>query len=609
MRIVLRHVTLTRAGKPAVREELVEVDVLTIGRGTDNRVQLPGLTVPLRHSQIRGVGGGMHVERLEPERVQVNGRLVAGAVLAPGDVMDVGPFAVRVLPVESDEDLRLEIEQVRRSGSESQELQARSRLGIERGPFSRRVLSWVGVALVVGFALVVPLRSERRPPPGSPPPAPAGANRLLTAWSTGPLTRAHARLATQCTACHRDAFAPVADDACLTCHPDTPAHADAVRTTAALGDAPCTSCHLEHRGEAHLVDASAAGCVACHADPERLGPPPAIGTVTAFDAGPAHPEFAAMIPDGPAGAACVRTTIAPPASGPPAADPLIASGGLRFSHRLHLQPGLRDRWDHQRAGRTTTLACTDCHRLDPTGRFMQPVAFATDCQSCHDLAFSERDPGRQLAHPAQPAAVRTQVLEFFARAALGDAAPDALRTRRRPGRDLTDAERATVLARAQRDTDRALMDLLGTDAAGNPTGACAVCHAFTPGGDVAPVRLGGTAARCRADRAGPDAARPYTVDLTGRWMPRALFSHAAHHTERCETCHDVAAAGAPTGMLPGKASCLPCHGRDATVHTTRDLAECSVCHRFHQPQHDTIQQRRLNAAGRVRATRPGTPPA
>ena len=583
MRVRLRHISLTRAGKPAVRDELIDVDVLTIGRGTDNRVQLPGLTVPLRHSQIRGGEAGLHIERVEPDRLLVNGHLVTGRVVQPGDVMDVGPFALRIRPPEADEALLLEIEQVRRTGPEAEALRARSRLGIEGRWFSRRVLSWASIATVGVLALGVPFVATRPPPEEAP-----ALGWAAHAWSTGPLTRAHAGPAIRCETCHSTPFAPIANAACLRCHATTARHSD--RDIAALTTAACTSCHLEHRGEGRLIETSLASCRSCHVDPSQFSATPSVQPVRAFADGDAHPEFSLLVPATPGATPCVRLSIALPTSGAePTSDPVIERSGLRFSHAQHLRPGLRDRWDQQRAAQPHTLGCPDCHRLDASGHFMQPVAFATHCQSCHDLAFSELDPTRQAPHPAQPQVVRTQILEFFARAVLGDAAPGATRVRRRPGRDLTAAERATALARADADAARATADLLGSsgiDSTQGNQGACAVCHQFTAPEVVAPVAVSGTATRCADARTTTDA--PYAAPLAGRWMPRALFSHGSHRTEKCERCHDLANATSPTGMLPAKAACLPCHGEGQTRFATRSLAECGVCHRFHQSQHGSL---------------------
>lgn len=574
MRVRLRHLTLTRAGNPAVRDELIDVDVLSIGRGTDNRVQLPGLTVPLRHSQIRGGSGGLHVERLEPDRLQVNGRLVAGHVLRPGDVMDVGGFALRSLPPEDDEELLLEIERVRRSGSEAQAFRSRSRLGVEGRFFGRRFLSWAAIAVVGGCGVLWPYLSRR-----------GGANAAWSthAWATGPVARAHAGPTTTCEACHTTPFRRVDDGACLTCHQHTARHSAAVADSSTT---PCTNCHTEHHGDARLLDLSAATCLRCHNAPL---PGSKLSSVRAFDAGDGHPELSITVPTAPGARDCTRVPIAASSSGPERADPLIERAGLRFSHALHLRPGLRDRWDPAHAAGRVTLDCADCHRLDATGHFMQPVTFATNCQSCHDLAFSELDPSRQAPHPAAPDQVRTQVLEFFARAVLGDATPGAFPDRRRPGRDLPLPERRAALARADADATRALGDLLGDNGidAANHRGACAVCHVFTAPGVIAPVARSGTAARCAETRPAATSS-VYTPALTGRWMPGALFSHGDHATAPCAQCHTLATAAGPSGMLPGKAACVPCHGESTVGFATRSLADCGVCHRYHQPRHGAL---------------------
>src|SRR5437588_2653756 len=112
MRARLLHVTLRRSGARARKEEVVEVERLTVGRGTDNALHIPGLTVALHHCVLVKRPDGIYVEPADARDLRVNGRVTTGQRLAKGDVVRVGQRELRVLDMQGSEDLTLEIEEV-----------------------------------------------------------------------------------------------------------------------------------------------------------------------------------------------------------------------------------------------------------------------------------------------------------------------------------------------------------------------------------------------------------------------------------------------------------------------------------------------------------------
>src|SRR5687768_12933118 len=118
------------------------------------------------------------------------------------------------------------------------------------------------------------------------------------AYSSGPLSSAHAFTERRCETCHvRDTSfrAHVTDAACITCHdgpPHPPAPIAALATAAAVPHqrAPsvaCASCHREHRGPAALASTPDGQCLDCHSGDSRTAASRA--EVAGFPDG--HPPF------------------------------------------------------------------------------------------------------------------------------------------------------------------------------------------------------------------------------------------------------------------------------------------------------------------------------
>lgn len=107
------------------------------------------------------------------------------------------------------------------------------------------------------------------------------------AYSSGPVTSAHAMFADDCGECHapdprRSGFwLPVRDELCLACH-DAPLHNPnqsmfvgvhhAIGVEETVMSSSCSVCHVEHRGrDADLSQVSDQTCVQCHADLRAYG--------------------------------------------------------------------------------------------------------------------------------------------------------------------------------------------------------------------------------------------------------------------------------------------------------------------------------------------------
>lgn len=349
------------------------------------------------------------------------------------------------------------------------------------------------------------------------------------AYSSGPVSSAHAFAELKCEVCHQrnDGFrAHVGTTACLTCHAG-PTHV----SNAAVQEPSCATCHREHQGRVGLAATVADGmCVGCHSDLAHI----TSDIHRSVDAFPSeHPEFG-VLREGK--------------------DP----GMVRFNHEVHLKNDLRGP-----AG-PETLECTTCHqpklsRASGAGtrvdNLMASVTFDRQCARCHPLFFDARiDRPVPHAHP--------KVVWPFVEEALRDfitANPRAINERDQPERRLPlnfPREPEPIARNADewvlKRAIRAKSYLVRT---------CAYCH-----GDPGPPD----------DRAaGLPVYRP--SNLRAQWMTRATFDHGPHLMVECSSCHKAENSRATADVLmPSKDTCATCHapGKGAS-------SQCIECHGYH----------------------------
>jgi predicted CXXCH cytochrome family protein len=544
---------VTRAAGGSLERRDVDTtrDVISIGRATDQTIYLADRRVALNHATITAQPDGRcRIESLAFGGVSINGKIRRAAVLDVGDHISIGGYDLAIVGPPAGWDLVLTVEQV----DVVQISTGKENLGLAGTAWSRRRLAWILFVGTLLFALGVPLLQPASPGKAG---APLAALPSTAAWSPGPLLPAHELLAKDCGACHTEPFEPVADQACLACHQQVPAHVPAGHpTTRELSEAQCIDCHREHKEPRQLVATHQGICADCHAD---LSSHPGITTElrNASDFGTAHPPFALthLVPQGQ-GEATTWSSKREPGDG---AVPVERSN-LKFTHALHLAPdGIKGP-----DGKPKFLDCVDCHRGDTSGRFMQPVRMETDCRSCHKLVFDANAPKREVPH-GTPTLVQMTLEEFYSRQFLNEAM-DAIaggkaeRDVRRPGRavELTPAQRAQAADRAHRQALTVASDLFERR-------ACATCHVIM------------------VDR--NDGEARYDVEpvrLTTRWMPKSEFSHLAHRETDCETCHRAeASASAADVLMPTLEDCRSCHTGEARRGEERIASGCMMCHGFH----------------------------
>ncbi len=522
-----------RGGTEIRRETRLEGATLTIGRSTTNRIQLSGLGVGLHHAEFFMADGGVSIRGLEGHEIFVNGIAVIETRLATDDVIRIQQHEIRLNAPGDGLDLDFELVELERSGDALQELEKRTRVGLDRGLFTQRKLSWLLVAaILVAFAW-----------------GPLFVGTLETSWSSGPMARAHAGIATQCESCHLQGFEPVGDDACRSCHESVGEHIDPEHPHVGID---CASCHVEHNGSLGLTDLEQSFCVECHnAD---LSPP---DLQSAEDFGVHHPLFSVEL-ESPESRPAGRFRVE--------ANPREAPG-IRFNHVHHTVTGVVD----SRTGDERILACGECHEPEPGGKGISDISFERHCQDCHSLGF-DTEAGKREAIHGDPVAMRQSLREFFAWQELEkvqsarqstNAAPSLRRGR--PGANITPEQRREIAASVETLVERASHFLMRDET----RGVCIGCH------DVL---------RGEASDGGDDVA---PVTIPRRWMTRSIFDHRSHRFSECTDCHPDAADESDLGStdaghigLPDRANCRECH---AGGHASEPFipSNCVMCHEFH----------------------------
>lgn len=441
------------------------------------------------------------------------------------------------------------------------------------------------------------------------------------AHSHGPVIDPHAPWENSCGTCHQP-FSATADRAtspfhagdrwravsCQQCHAGA-AHHRSVNTEGDNFHAGCANCHHDHGGRTNsLVRLTDGHCVRCHAS---LGTHTTAGQtgfaerVTGFAAD--HPEF--------------RLLARFPEEKP------YDRRGLKFSHALHMTPGLvytrgakgaltpgrladlsgpaaaeRYRLPGQSNDTPITLDCAACHQTEPVGgraapsartdgAYYQPVVFEAHCQSCHPLrappgvSDGRVVSGFEVPHRKQPGELRDVLAGGYARQLL-DAKSPSVATPGGPGGRF-DAADPAARAAFQQEVDRlagkgaqTMLQSVPDPKAAAPGGfACGKCHDLT-----------GTGKTAEEKRIAAPAVR-------GAWFPSARFSHVPHRGVTCASCHpgtgaafftDLPAGEREPVRITGVESCRQCHSPRRTeggVNRGGIRHGCTDCHKYHDGDH------------------------
>lgn len=539
MRVVLRRME-SLGGLQVATDENVELERITIGRGTDQDVQLPDVRITLAHAEIRPQQRtGFRLQCLSENPVLINGRPVQERVLRGGDEIDCGRFRLTVMPVEPGADLVLQIEERVTAREEKGRRRKKYQLALPETTLRKRQLAWALALAVLVPLLVLPfmLRFASGHTTGA---------SLDAAWQAGPASAAHASFVRDCAACHEKPFAAVRNEACQACHKDQPHHSDRPEILGLdrMGDANCAACHQEHTGRDALIARNTALCTDCHANPDKHYAAAKLPPVSRFDGD--HPGFTLTLPawDDKGELKHVKVAQEP--------GPVKEITHLAFPHDVHLVPDGVSSPDGKKV-----MVCADCHRPMATG--FAPIRMEEHCRSCHTLDLDPDEPGRHLPHRA-PREVASLILDHYARVALAGgveepSAPSVVRLLRRPGQVMAPDEREAAMTWAEAKAAAAMEDVFSRR-------VCAECHNVKRTSDI---------------------GMPWNVEpvaLSASFLTGARFDHAAHRTESCSRCHDAEHSKSSGDVLtPTIANCRECHS-DNSSHGRVGTA-CVDCHGFH----------------------------
>ena len=528
MTILIRFISKNAAGGSEERDRRFDTDVLTIGRATDQLLQLRDRRARLQHARIEKRGNDYHITTRAIAGVTINGRSQRDSQLAVGDVIEVGANVLKVIASPDGTDLALTFEL--NGNGDDDDITDWTSVEPEIVGFSKRRLSWSLVIAVLLGAFLLPLL--------------LGTEQW---WLAGPVHSAHTTISNECEACHINAFERVPDVACLECHEVT-RHVQQSEHTV-MGTVRCATCHLEHNEPQQLVKQQQSLCTDCH---QQL--PDGVELQAAGDFLDAHPDFnISLLLPGAAVTDDWREEHIPLAS---AAGRDLSN--LKFDHAAHLDSDGIVTPDGKRV-----MECADCHVAETGGAGFQPVRMDERCSSCHSLAFDPDDPTRVVPHGDAEAVVQSLVEYYSARLLGGDPAASEQRLRR-PGQSLTPAERDRAAAEARSTALDVAADLFERQ-------ACSNCHEVTKTeGAEFPWRVN-------------------PVRLTQRFFAHAEFSHAAHDNDAaaCDSCHSASESTSATDVLiPDIDNCRACHGSGiARRNGSGQIAStCVQCHGFHSDE-------------------------
>ena len=609
---ILRVTERAHGGDPIERTKLVAGNEASIGRGTDCDLQLPDLTLGLRHATMRITERGrVTVESAGDQTFEHDGRIVRRAELrlSAKPVLRFGQYDLSFAQGDSPDEVVVTITRSANAIGESDTTLAKRAFSLGPIMFSLRGAAWLLFLLMLGIGLAAPAFYYFYTP--SLPPLKIAPDEQ---WSAGPLSSGHAFLQHNCEACHAQAFRSIPDSACLTCHrigldaeaanrlaektfnmgaafAPHPANDHAAlsllnrsRQAPAIASNPviaafesvfthpgdrCVDCHTEHVGTAgqrpprdapaHPTQAqvSQSGCASCHAALKAHIPDTALIDVTDWEH---HPDFRGLI-------ATLYAKGRPKFETDAATDGPFDTG-LKFSHKQHLATTGDVAREASQYGKPLAfngaLSCSACHHPDADGRGFLSIEMTRDCSACHSLQIPGVDGRPAMLPHAQPDKVVDLMRVYFRSGGTQGLSSG----RERPG--------------LFHDTGVAVATISDSDIAAKVRGVfmnnssgphpCFGCHVFTAPSDPGVLEF-----------------RIVPVHLVDTYLPRSGFDHAVpqHRVDAngkpfCMTCHAAQASDSLSNVvIPGIGECRTCHGARSRIGTEVAASNCTECHGYH----------------------------
>ncbi|HCC43685.1 MAG TPA: hypothetical protein DEQ32_04775 [Gammaproteobacteria bacterium] len=544
----------TKGSKREIRKLSVASDRLTLGRGTDQSIQIADKRLPLAHSTLILKDESVEIRGNSSVTFTVNGQASRRAQLVPGDIAEIAGHTLEVLAEDGTLVLQIEI-----GDTQFEPLRDRFTTRLRELDIKTRSLSWALFLVILAAGAIIPsagffvgmetLREAPLPDDGI--------------WLSGDLHPTHAFLGDNCEACHTTPFVSTRQEDCLACHSTVQHHfaTDLFGHDYFVGDT-CQDCHREHNGPEAITRSDQATCTGCHTDLERSGYPSLLLSATDFESN--HPDFkiSTLRMQEDKSWQSIRFNLSD--------EGLTEVSNLKFPHDVHMDSeGLMG------PDGTVNMACGDCHTPEKGGMRMQTVTMENHCASCHELTFDPDVPDRVVPHGNPTDLINMlrgyYAYQYFQQNDSDDAyqairvAPEPTRQARRPGarRQSIAGFQRELPAQAGAQEAKSFVDDRVDEAASTlfEKRTCVICHELA-----------------ETSRDGRWEVIP--VKLTADWMPLAEFTHDPHKTMACEDCHEASTSNVAADVLmPDIDSCRTCHGGE---HTENKLqSTCIACHGFH----------------------------
>jgi predicted CXXCH cytochrome family protein len=550
LRWIRTHAT---TGHRQYREIFIQARRLTIGRASDQHLQIADARVLPRHAVIRpgrGKEGPLVIEAMSSAGVKVNGKTQLICDLTPGDEIVVGPASITVEPVAKGDPVTLRF-RLLESAEAANRLDQLHVLSLSESGLSKRFWSLLLASGVAAIFLIVPMAAALYQPLRPL----LRASSLIpsdTLWTPGALHASHQFIGADCNTCHTSPFSPVENTQCAVCHNTVQHHVQVPSADVALfTQQRCGECHAEHTEQNVLVSRDQRLCTDCHARLDTMKPRTALRNVTDFGRG--HPDFRVSVlrPAANGEWQTVRLDVLP-------GTRRIEGSNLTFSHAQHLaRAGIEGPKGKE------VLECASCHQPDISGRYMQPIQMERQCSRCHSLRFDEDDPTSTVPHGDVEGVYRTLISHFSRQYLEGTPGSKRRSNVRRPGAQaqaMTREEQRRARDWAEQQSLIAARDLFEKR-------VCVDCHKVVK----------------RRGAVGYDQWMVVPVRLTSSWMPRASFDHRPHQSSKCVDCHLSAdrSRSSDDVLMPAIAQCRACHGGQGD--RTKLASDCLTCHQFHLP--------------------------
>ena len=155
MRCLITSVKQSIKGGESRKQRSEDVSEFTIGRGSNQVLQVSDLRVAIEHSRLSLIKPGRYkIEALTPGGVVVDDKRAQQALINPGSVLRIGDNEIRIMPVDDQHDICVEVHQLPSTAAETAK-KATGGAVMAAFPISKRRLSWLlfGLVLLIGLGL------------------------------------------------------------------------------------------------------------------------------------------------------------------------------------------------------------------------------------------------------------------------------------------------------------------------------------------------------------------------------------------------------------------------------------------------------------------------